>query len=94
MEFWFPFLFGFFPIVGLAVLLNVKTRTKPWKLLFGALLIVLFGSGYALSFVEIGLQYGKIINEQIGNSLLISVSIIGGALISLALSEIRTCKSS
>ena len=94
MEFWFPFLFGFIPIVGLAVILNMRTRMKPWRLLFGSLLLVLFGSAYAQSFVEIGKQYGTVVSEQVGNSLLIFVSIVGGALFSLALSEIRACKSS
>ncbi|WP_322406229.1 hypothetical protein U0358_10605 [Idiomarina sp. PL1-037] len=92
MEFWFPFLFGFAPVIGLALFLNIGTSKKPWKLLFGSLLIVLLGSSYALSFVELGQRYGQVINEQVGSSLLIFVSIIGGALISLALSEIRTSK--
>lgn len=93
MEFWFPFLFGFVPVVGFAVILSLRTRTKPWRLLFGSLLIVFFGSTYALSFIEIGKKYGTTVNEHVGNSLLIFVSIIGGALFSLALSEIRVCKA-
>ena len=94
MEFWFPFLMGFIPVVGLALILNITTRTKPWQLLVGSLLIVLFGSAYALSFLDIGKQHGTLVNEHIGSSLLIFVSIIGGALFSLSLSEIRTSKSS
>ena len=87
--FWLPFLFGLVPILGISLLLLVRTRDAPWRLLTGSIFIIILGIFYALSFIEIGATFSNIINEQVGHALLVLISIIGGSMISTAMSEIR-----
>jgi hypothetical protein len=78
--------------VGLALCTSfalIGSLGKPSRLILCALGITVLGSFYGLDLVNHGQSSGRIWLASLGQSLLIFVSVVGGALLSTACAEIR-----
>lgn len=88
--FWTIFLVWFLGGVGAAALL---IRRGPWTLFWGALLLTLYGGVAAIETLHRGALLENSEFDLAGHSLLLFFSVLGGALISTALGEIRHARN-
>lgn len=76
-------------IVLLAWLAIDIHKTSPWALFFGAIGFTLCGAVLAIGISMDGDTLNNIAMKYVGQMLMIFVSVLGGGLMSLALTELR-----
>ena len=83
---WSIFLIWFFSGLGIAYML---IRQGSWILFFGSICLTAYGGLAALESIRQGSNLNNPSFEYAGHALLLFFSVLGGGLVSTALSEIR-----
>lgn len=87
--FWFMYLLGALPLIGLAGISAVTTKGRPISFFILGILLTIFGGFYAISLMDFAPGRVGDMSKNIGQGLLLLHSVIGGAIVGIALQEIR-----